>query len=57
MRIPPELLMRIALEGPEKFGFRQCPHCNGYGSSLKEEADRCTMCGGSGVIEKEKGTK
>jgi DnaJ-class molecular chaperone len=32
----------------------ECPHCNGYGSSLKEEADRCTRCGGSGVIPKEK---
>ena len=26
-----------------------CPHCNGYGSSLKEESDRCSRCGGSGV--------
>jgi hypothetical protein len=20
---------------PEKFGYMECPHCNGYGSSLK----------------------
>lgn len=26
-----------------------CSHCNGYGSSLKEEADRCTHCGGTGL--------
>jgi DnaJ-class molecular chaperone len=29
-----------------------CPHCNGYGSSLKESADRCSQCGGSGVVVK-----
>jgi hypothetical protein len=28
---------------------RTCPHCNGYGSSLKEESDKCTVCHGSGV--------
>jgi DnaJ-class molecular chaperone len=40
---------------PEKFGYMQCPHCNGYGSSLKdiEEVDICTRCGGSGLIKKE----
>jgi len=25
-----------------------CPHCNGYGSSLKEDSDRCSVCGGTG---------
>ena len=29
-----------------------CHHCNGYGSSLKEPGDRCSVCGGSGVVEK-----
>jgi DnaJ-class molecular chaperone len=31
---------------------QECPHCNGYGSSLKdpEGVDRCTQCGGSGLI-------
>ena len=29
-----------------------CHHCNGYGSSLKEPGARCSMCGGSGVVEK-----
>jgi DnaJ-class molecular chaperone len=32
----------------------ECGHCNGYGSSLKEEADKCTKCGGTGLIMEEK---
>jgi len=42
--------------GPEKHGYKQCPHCNGYGSSLKdpEGVDTCTMCHGSGLIKEEK---
>jgi len=37
---------------PEKYGMEQCPHCNGYGSSLKDPIDVniCTKCGGSGLI-------
>lgn len=27
-----------------------CTHCAGYGSSLKESADTCTKCHGSGVV-------
>ena len=40
---------------PEKFGYMQCPHCHGYGSSLKdpEGVNICTRCGGSGLIKKE----
>lgn len=38
---------------PEKHGYTMCDHCNGYGSSLKEEADRCTKCGGSGLVQTE----
>lgn len=34
---------------PEKFGLVQCAWCNGYGSSLKESAATCTVCGGSGL--------
>ena len=30
----------------------QCPHCNGYGSSLKEECETCSKCGGDGLIYK-----
>lgn len=26
-----------------------CGHCNGYGSSLYEAADRCTSCDGNGL--------
>ena len=42
-----------AIFNPEKYGLVECPHCNGYGSSLKEKADRCTVCGGSGLLKKE----
>jgi DnaJ-class molecular chaperone len=31
-------------------GMKWCPHCNGFGSSLKEESARCTHCGGSGLV-------
>jgi DnaJ-class molecular chaperone len=27
-----------------------CPECNGYGSSLFEETERCRRCGGSGLV-------
>jgi hypothetical protein len=27
-----------------------CPNCNGYGSSMKEEAETCTRCTGSGLV-------
>jgi len=30
-----------------------CDHCNGYGSSLKEDADRCTKCEGTGLVPKQ----
>lgn len=38
---------------PAKYGYEECSHCNGYGSSLKETADRCTKCGGTGLQKKE----
>lgn len=31
-------------------GMTWCPHCNGYGSSLKESSQRCTRCGGTGLV-------
>ena len=39
---------------PEKFGYMQCPHCNGYGLSLKdpERVNICTRCDGLGLIKK-----
>ena len=37
---------------PEKYGYEICPHCNGYGSSLKEDSYRCTKCYGLGLIKK-----
>jgi DnaJ-class molecular chaperone len=30
--------------------LRWCPHCNGYGSSLEEDAERCTHCAGTGLV-------
>ncbi len=40
---------------PEKYGYEVCSHCNGYGSSLKDSAgvDRCSQCGGMGLIKQE----
>jgi DnaJ-class molecular chaperone len=38
---------------PEAHGYTVCLHCNGYGSSLKEKALRCSRCGGNGLIKKE----
>ena len=40
---------------PEAHGLEMCSHCNGYGSSLKDPigVDRCTKCGGSGLLPKE----
>ena len=37
---------------PEKYGLVECPHCHGYGSSLKEAAALCTQCDGSGLVTK-----
>jgi hypothetical protein len=31
-------------------GMRWCPHGNGYGPSLKEDAERCTHCAGTGLV-------
>ena len=40
---------------PAKYGYKQCPHCNGYGSSLKDPdgVDTCTMCHGWGLIKED----
>lgn len=35
---------------PERDGYKACPHCHGYGSSLKESHPTCSRCGGSGLI-------
>ena len=50
MSIPFEVILN-----PDKYGYKQCDHCNGYGSSLKDPrgVDRCTKCGGVGLIKKE----
>lgn len=39
---------------PEQHGLEMCGHCDGYGSSLKdpEGVDRCTKCGGTGLVPK-----
>jgi DnaJ-class molecular chaperone len=31
-------------------GMKWCPQCAGYGSSLKEASQRCSRCGGSGLV-------
>ena len=42
---------------PQKYGYVECGHCNGYGSSLKEASDRCTKCSGTGLVKEEKWQK
>jgi DnaJ-class molecular chaperone len=39
---------------PDKYGYEQCPHCNGYGSSLKDPVgvNQCTRCNGIGLVKK-----
>lgn len=45
-----KVYLRCLIEGCLcPFGVVMCTHCNGYGSSLKEDSDRCTVCGGSGL--------
>ena len=45
-----------AIFDPENSGYVECDHCNGYGSSLKdpEGVNKCTKCGGSGLVKKDK---
>jgi DnaJ-class molecular chaperone len=31
-------------------GYTWCPHCCGYGSSLKDANDRCAKCNGTGLV-------
>jgi len=40
---------------PDKYGYKECGWGNGYGSSFKdpENVDRCSKCGGNGLIKKE----
>ena len=44
-----------AMFNPEKYGYEECSHCKGFGSSLKdpEGVDTCTVCGGPGLVKKE----
>lgn len=44
---------------PAKYGYIECTHCNGYGSSLKdpEGVNKCTKCGGIGLVKKENKSK
>jgi DnaJ-class molecular chaperone len=46
------------LMNPEKYGYEMCPHCNGYGSSLKDPVgvNSCTKCGGVGLVKKPEAT-
>lgn len=38
---------------PKKYNLKQCNHCNGYGSSLKDPigVNKCTVCFGTGLIK------
>lgn len=39
-----------AMMDPEKHGYKICPQCNGYGSSITHNEDHCTMCNRYGII-------
>ena len=54
MNIEPEKMGEIMLD-PFKHGYKWCPHCNGYGSSLKdsEGTNTCTKCHGTGLVKVE----
>jgi DnaJ-class molecular chaperone len=43
------------IANPEKHGYKECPHCHGYGSSFKDPVDVniCTECDGNGVVPKD----
>ena len=47
----PEIPME-AMFNPEQYGYKECDHCKGYGSSLKDPigVNTCTVCGGSGLV-------
>ena len=40
---------------PQRYGYEVCPHCNGYGSSLKDPVgvDKCCLCGGLGLVKRD----
>lgn len=44
---------------PEKYGYKVCDHCNGYGSSFKDPIgiNVCKKCGGSGLVSKQEKSK
>lgn len=48
MTLPLDVLLN-----PETHGYKECSHCNGYGSSLQdpEGVDTCTKCGGIGLVK------
>lgn len=41
------------LLNPGKHGMEPCRKCNGYGSCLSEAGDKCSRCGGSGLVKKD----
>lgn len=47
-----EITFEMILD-PSKYGLKECDHCNGYGSSLKDPItiNVCTKCGGIGLIK------
>jgi hypothetical protein len=46
-----------ALIHPEKYGYKDCPDCKGYGSFTTDVDapvyELCGVCGGSGIVEDE----
>ena len=42
------------LDEPRKYGYEECPHCFGYGTSFKDPKNVtvCSFCKGRRIIEK-----
>lgn len=38
------------MEAVDRGEMVECSHCNGYGSSLKEDSDTCSKCHGRGLV-------
>ncbi len=43
-------VMNEANYGEIPEGYKWCEHCNGYGSSLKDDNHRCAKCNGTGLV-------
>lgn len=38
------------MSNPRKYGYEECPDCNGYGSCFNDGNKRCRTCRGTGLV-------